>query len=127
MNWGVDIEEDVVRSYKFSYDGLNRLTKAMYTEENADEDTNYDPDYTVNYGYDKMGNLVLLKRYGLSEVISGQLYYELIDELTMEYTGNQLRKLLTNPHSTQFMKVLLIMWIMTIRGSRNFFMIPMVI
>ena len=93
MNWGVDIEEDVVRSYKFSYDGLNRLTKAMYTEENADEDTNYDPDYTVNYGYDKMGNLVLLKRYGLSEVISGQLYYELIDELTMEYTGNQLRKI----------------------------------
>ncbi|NDV58066.1 DUF6443 domain-containing protein [Bacteroides sp. 519] len=79
MSWKAD--SDVLRGYRFTYDALSRLTKADYLE-NGKSNPNYQvPSIT----YDHHGNITSLKRWGKTD--SG---YELVDNLTMNYNGNQL-------------------------------------
>ncbi|MDC7282632.1 RHS repeat-associated core domain-containing protein [Bacteroides caccae] len=75
------------RGYKFSYDRLGRLTDAEYGE---------GPSFSVNTnrfneqvtGYDKMGNILGLKRYGQTSATG----YDVIDDLSLSYAGNRLKK-----------------------------------
>ena len=75
--------DNVQRGYKFYYDKLSRLTHANYLE-NTLLNGHYDTEYT----YDKMGNMLTLKRYGLQDNSS----YGLVDNLSFTYNGNQLIK-----------------------------------
>ncbi len=78
------------RSYSYTYDALNRLSKAAYFK-----DRNYTKSYDESMGYDKNGNITHLERFG-------ELDYEtvsiLIDDLEYTYLagGNQLLKIKDN-------------------------------
>ena len=75
------------RGYKFTYDGLSRLKDAIYGE-GATLGNNPNSFNEQVTGYDKQGNILGLKRYGqTSATVCG-----LIDNLTMTYNGNQLKK-----------------------------------
>lgn len=74
------------RGYKFKYDTFNRLTNALYGEggnisENADR---YNEQVT---GYDKMGNILGLHRYGQTSATG----YGLVDKLSVTLDGNRLK------------------------------------
>ena len=87
--------------YTFSYDGNNRLTSANYTTVAA-VDINgtmmiyNDRDYNTTYRYDLNGNITSLTRKGVAQKFPVFQYsawnYGTIDNLTMNYDGNQLKK-----------------------------------
>lgn len=68
--------ETTARTYQFNYNALDWLTSATYSGPGS---------YSTTYTYDKMGNMLTLTRYGK---YSGSTY-QLIDNLTFSYTGNQ--------------------------------------
>ena len=72
---------DSVRSFRYQYDGLGRLTSADYLESGHSSDR-----YVTEYSYDLMGNILTLSR-------SGKVYdeiYGITDDLTYQYDGNRL-------------------------------------
>jgi len=72
------------RGYMFSYDFLNRLTRAVYGERNF---TNHENRYNeIIDKYDLNGNIKQLKRRGLKS--DGN--YGKIDDLNLYYSGNKL-------------------------------------
>ena len=75
--WG---QAGKTRKYTFTYDNLSRLKTAAYTGESP---TNF----AASYSYDKHGNIKTLQRYGMTTASA----YGIIDNLTAEYTGNQLK------------------------------------
>ena len=85
------------RGYKFSYDRLGRLTDAEYGE---------GPSLSVNTnrfneqvtGYDKMGNILGLKRYGQTSATG----YDVIDDLSLSYAGNRLKKVTDRSGTSAF-------------------------
>ena len=81
ITWKADSK---TRGYKFTYDVLSRLTKAQYME-NGSASSHYNTEYT----YDKMGNILTLKRNGKLNDTS----YPTIDNLTFTYTGNQVTRI----------------------------------
>ncbi|WP_455612810.1 RHS repeat domain-containing protein [Bacteroides congonensis] len=84
MIWQTDTL--ATRGYKFSYDGLSRLKDANYGEGSSltDNSNRFDEQVTA---YDKMGNILALKRYGQTSASA----YGLIDDLSLSYDGNQLQ------------------------------------
>ncbi|WP_270439471.1 RHS repeat domain-containing protein [Bacteroides bouchesdurhonensis] len=85
MSWksGAETSE---RGYHFTYDGLSRLKDAIYGEgiSLAVNPNRFNEQIT---GYDKMGNILGLKRYGQTSSTG----YGLIDNLNLTYNGNQLQ------------------------------------
>jgi RHS repeat-associated protein len=81
--------EDVLKRYDYSYDHLNRLQDAIYSEPNS---TNpFNNNFNENLTYDLNGNISTLKRnafpvYGTTST--------LVDDLTYQYTGNRLDKVI---------------------------------
>lgn len=73
------------KQYYFTYDKLNRLTKAV-----SDKDLENSMFTEQVDEYDKNGNIKKLKRYGYAYDYSHNISYGLIDDLTLSYTGNQL-------------------------------------
>ena len=75
----------VSKGYTFSYDGLSRLTDAIYGEglSLAQNWNRFNEQVT---GYDKNGNILGLLRCG--ETSTGD--YGLIDNLNLVYEGNHL-------------------------------------
>ena len=84
MSWKAG-SETTDRGYRFTYDGLSRLKDATYGEGN-DLTTNPNRFNEQITGYDKMGNILKLKRYG--QISSAA--YRLVDDLSLTYNGNQL-------------------------------------
>ena len=84
MRWGFEGESKVsqMRSYRFLYDKLDRLTQADYNDVWGQKDQ-----YSTWYSYDKQGNLLALERYN-TEPTSGVA--QLIDDATFQYDGNKL-------------------------------------
>ena len=84
MTWQTDTL--ATRGYRFSYDGLSRLKDAVYGEgaSLSDNSNRFNEQVTA---YDKMGNILGLKRYG--QISSSA--YGLIDNLSLSYDGNQLQ------------------------------------
>ena len=73
-----------IRGYKFTYDDANRLTQALYGEdESLDKNTNR---YNEKLWYDVNGNITALERRGMKD--NGT--YGVIDNLSLSYNGNQL-------------------------------------
>ena len=79
--------ETTTRSYKFTYDGLNRMLDAVYGE-GTSLTTNANRFTEKVTGYDKNGNILALQRYGQT----GTSTYGLIDNLTFTLDGNQLNR-----------------------------------
>ena len=86
MTWMAGKSSDLC-GYKFVYDGLNRMTDALYGEGN-DLSTNLNYFNEQVMRYDKMGNILGLKRSGRTSDTN----YGLIDNLSLTYVGNQLKK-----------------------------------
>lgn len=71
------------RGYHFTYDDQNRLSEAIYGEGSGSITNN--EKYSVYFSYDNMGNMTELMRKGLSNGA-----YTFIDDLELDYIGNQL-------------------------------------
>ncbi|MDC2026128.1 RHS repeat-associated core domain-containing protein, partial [Bacteroides thetaiotaomicron] len=72
--------------YRFTYDGLSRMKDAIYGETNtlSINQNRFSEQIT---GYDKMGNILSLLRYGQTSATG----YCLVDNLSLVYNGNQLQ------------------------------------
>ena len=86
MTWKAG-NESTTRGYKFTYDGLSRLTSATYGEvtnigSNANRFTEKVTDYDLN------GNIKGLQRYGQTSSTG----YGLIDNLTYTLSGNLITR-----------------------------------
>lgn len=83
MTWQTD--SLTTRGYEFTYDEASRLKNAVYGEEmNLSVHRNRFNEQVA--AYDKMGNILELKRYGQTSKDS----YGMIDDLSLTYDGNQL-------------------------------------
>ncbi len=78
--------EDATRGYRFTYDGLSRLANAEYGENSAltQNPNRFNEQVTA---YDKMGNILGIKRSGQTSSAA----YGPVDDLTLTYKGNQLK------------------------------------
>ncbi|GHT42976.1 hypothetical protein FACS189437_10850 [Bacteroidia bacterium] len=77
LEWRMDLNS-TPQGYSFTYDKLNRLTVAGYNPPGSAKYANYSEKVT----YNKMGSIMTLKRF--------DSVYSLLDDLTLDYTGNQL-------------------------------------
>ena len=86
MTWKAG-NESVIRGYKFTYDGLSRLTSATYGEvTNIGSNANRFTEKVT--GYDLNGNIKGLQRYGQTSSTG----YDLIDNLTYTLSGNLITR-----------------------------------
>lgn len=89
MQWSV-ANESGNRAYSFTYDGLNRLTDAIYTGFNGGVINGTQNRYDEHFGFDKMGNTTSFTRNGLLSSSGG---YGTVDNLSFTYNGNQKVKI----------------------------------
>jgi RHS repeat-associated protein len=84
VEW-MNAEDEILRTYAYEYDPVNRLLKADYRHK---ENGTWTSDmYSVdNITYDENGNIGTLERYGLKD----NNLYGLMDDLTYTYDGNKL-------------------------------------
>ncbi len=82
MEWK-NANDQLTRKYDFTYDGLNRLANAVYDDANGNKN-HYDEFVT----YNRNGSPLMIKRNGKND--SG--LYKTIDNLSLQYTGNRLKK-----------------------------------
>ncbi len=87
-------QDNILRSYGYTYDNLNRLRNAQYLRPVNPllPNTNLNPivnTFNESMQYDKNGNIVALQRNGGME---SQTQAPLIDDLIYQYDGNQLTK-----------------------------------
>jgi RHS repeat-associated protein len=79
---------DVKRmAYRYTYDGLNRLTDGRWYNGGVRESDKFD----TRYEYDLQGNIKNLSRYGISGTTNA-----LIDNLGYTYDGNRLQGVVDN-------------------------------
>lgn len=81
--------ETEMRGYTFEYNNLNRLLNANYGE--GDNLQAAIGRFNEELTYDKMGNIMFLKRYGVSSKYNNNFLYNLINDLEYSYSGNQLK------------------------------------
>ena len=75
-----DVGDDVTRNYAYTYDRLNRLTGATYSDDAQDG-----ADYSATYAYDKNSNPTSVTRRGDVEGEADD-----VDYLSLHYDGNRL-------------------------------------
>ena len=85
------------KGYSFTYDGLSRLKDAVYGEGTSLNQNRNRFNEQIT-GYDKMGNILGLLRYGQTGTDS----YGLIDNLNLTYHGNQLQSVYDNATNCVF-------------------------
>jgi len=91
IDWKTSVVNNLKR-YTYSYDGLNRLKDAVYTDP---EQTNpYSNNYNEHLTYDLNGNIKTLKRFGLLGL--GAPTALMVDDLDYQYTGNRLNQIIEN-------------------------------
>ena len=76
------------QKYGFTYNGLNQLTAAAYSELNASNATVNTDNFSAAYGYDANGNLATLSRQGNRASNETTPVYGTIDNLTYNYLNN---------------------------------------
>jgi RHS repeat-associated protein len=82
------VSDNVVRSYGYEYDALNRLRNAVYQKPGS---TPCVGNYDEYLEYDKNGNIQLLRRTGNSDT---DITTVLIDDLTYHYSASSPNRLL---------------------------------
>ncbi len=92
--------DGIERSYRFSYDGMNRLTRSAYSESGRKTDplglvkVEGTASYTESVAYDLWSNPVRIRRHGITEVPAstsrGTLRFGLCDDITLTYSGDRL-------------------------------------
>ena len=96
-------------SYRFSYDGLNRLKESVYGEQNNEGNNGLFSEYIDSY--DKNGNILGLTRSGMSRDLFNMengvapLVKNNIDQLIMGYNGNQIKSVKDNNNTEQYLSV----------------------
>ncbi len=91
------------QSYSYTYDGLQRLTGAAYSEcagitarSPVERELMNARDYSCSYAYDLHGNVTSLRRKGMASVVCdgclNYITYGDIDNLSLSYDGNRLVK-----------------------------------
>ena len=85
------------KGYSFTYDDLSRLKDAVYGEGTSLNQNRNRFNEQIT-GYDKMGNILGLLRYGQTGTDS----YGLIDNLNLTYNGNQLQSVYDNATNSVF-------------------------
>lgn len=83
--------DNVLKRYDYTYDTLNRLKNAMYSEPDAVNPQNGNFDEYL--GYDSNGNIKILQRKAIP--IFG-LTSTLVDNLEYQYSGNRLNRIIEN-------------------------------
>jgi|GEM_PF-145211 len=83
------------KGYIYKYDELNRLTHALYGEDNFSKCTDQ---YNEVLSYDKNGNMNALQRTGKMQ--DGN--FGLVDDLHVQYNGNQPCSVIDNAHPVFF-------------------------
>ena len=78
---------DRTRTYNYTYDQAKRLVSASYLDAAGNNGA-----FSTSYGYDSMGNITSLVRYGKQSSST----YGKIDSLTYTYNGNQLTAISDN-------------------------------
>ncbi|HOY19142.1 MAG TPA: DUF6443 domain-containing protein [Haliscomenobacter sp.] len=84
MKWRTQ-GQTITPTYGFLYDGLNRLTSALYAEKGTSSYSNYNR-YNEAQSYDANGNILSLTRSGLASGSAGS-----IDNLVYTYASNSNR------------------------------------
>jgi len=85
-----------MQSYGYSYDEMNRLTKARYynvgtpTRNGRYNEVIRHRSDTTKSGYDLNGNILFLQRNGLTAAGGSESTYGLMDDLVYTHYGNQL-------------------------------------
>ena len=96
-----DVSNELISSpekgYSFTYDGLSCLKDAVYGEGTSLNQNRNRFNEQIT-GYDKMGNILGLLRYGQTGTDS----YGLIDNLNLTYNGNQLQSVYDNATNSVF-------------------------
>ena len=96
MSWKAG-DEETVRGYRYSYDGLNRLQIGAYAEgETLSSNSGRYTEQAMTY--DKNGNITRLLRFGQTDAST----YSQIDNLTYTLTGNQLKAVSDAATSTAY-------------------------
>ena len=90
MNWSG--ENQPRQSYHFVYDNLSRLTEASYLENG--QPNNH---FSTSYRYDMHGNMLNLKRNGLT----ANNRDDMLDDLSFTYKGNQLADCMYDANGNQ--------------------------
>lgn len=86
IDWN-NASENVMKRYNYTYDRLNRLKDAVYSEPNAT--TPFNNNYNEYLTYDLNGNIKTLKRNAFP--VTGTTATQ-VDDLVYDYTGNRLTK-----------------------------------
>ncbi|OJJ23398.1 hypothetical protein BKI52_03290 [marine bacterium AO1-C] len=91
MAWQSSLD-GVQRKYDYTYDGLDRLIAADYSDNDVSVTGTTKPNFDVpTITYDLNGNILSLQRYGLQKQTADlQKTFGLIDQLTYNYEGNRL-------------------------------------
>ena len=87
--------ENIMRKYSYEYDGLNRLTEAVYQKPRLNNPTTNA--YNESVEYDKNGNILHLTRSGYQDNDSGYTYE--IDDLEYRYKSNRLTTVIDHSNS----------------------------
>lgn len=94
--WKTVNTDTQVRGYGYTYDDLNRITKAKsYKGTNLGAMAVVIDHDVDNIGFDRNGNILTLKRMGANE--STVPAFGIWDNLTYTYVGNKLMKVVDNP------------------------------
>ncbi|MCS4300665.1 DUF6443 domain-containing protein [Chryseobacterium sp. BIGb0232] len=80
--------EGILKRYNYSYDQVNRLRDAVYSEPNST--TPFNNTFNERVTYDMNGNIKTLKRNAIP--ISGSTTVTQVDDLDYQYTGNRLNQ-----------------------------------
>ncbi|WP_228388332.1 RHS repeat-associated core domain-containing protein, partial [Chryseobacterium sp. CBo1] len=89
IDWKTSAANSLKR-YTYSYDGLNRLKDAVYTDP---EQTNpYSNNYNEHLTYDLNGNIKTLKRFAFPGI--GAPTALMVDDLDYQYAGNRLTQII---------------------------------
>ncbi len=95
MQWHAGADS-TMRSYDFSYDGLDRLVKASYGS-----GTPMAGNYDTFYRYDLNGNMLELTRHGLHDGAR----FDVIDDLRFQYSGNRMTDILESANDPTYKEV----------------------
>ena len=78
--------------YDYSYDGLNRLSAAVYTAPESSPDA----DFSTEYTYDMLSRPLTIRRRGVVDIDGTTEIFGQLDDITLSYGGATLSRVQSN-------------------------------